>query len=192
MIVHIQGEIVSSAKDSLTLQMGGFGVQVHVPAGLTRQSQPGELIFLHTHLVVREDEWTLYGFERGIDRDFFILLLGVNGVGPRLALTILSSLSVDVIRRAVLAEQADLFARVPGIGKKTGQKIILYLQGKVGEAGEMREEIRMMDTDTEVLEALTGLGYSVVEAQTAIQSIPRDAPEDVENRLRIALQFFNK
>ncbi len=192
MIVHVQGEVVAAGSDSLTLQMGGFGVRVFVPAPLAKQSQAGEMVFLHTNLVVREDGWSIYGFEHEIERDFFILLLAVNGIGPRLALSILSTLSVDVIRRAVLAEQADLFTRVPGIGKKTGQKIVLYLQGKVGEAGEMRETLGMLDLDTEVLEALTGLGYSVIEAQTAIQSIPRDASKDVEDRLRIALQFFNK
>lgn len=192
MIVHLQGEVVAAGLDSLTLQLGGFGVRVFVPAGLAKQSQAGEMVFLHTNLVVREDGWSIYGFEHEIERDFFILLLAVNGIGPRLALSILSTLSVDVIRRAVLSEQADLFTRVPGIGKKTGQKIVLYLQGKVGEAGEMRETIGTMDIDTEVLEALTGLGYSVIEAQTAIQSIPRDASKDVEDRLRIALQFFNK
>lgn len=192
MIVHIQGEVVAAGSDSLTLQMGGFGVRVYVPAALAKQSQPGEMKFIHTHLVVREDGWTIYGFEREIERDFFILLLAVNGIGPRLALSILSTLSVDVIRRAVLAEQSDIFTRVPGIGKKNAQKIVLYLQGKVGEAGEMRETVGLLDLDTEVLDALTGLGYSVVEAQTAIQSIPRDAPKAVEDRLRIALQFFNK
>lgn len=192
MIVHVQGEVVSSGSDYLTLQMGGFGIQVFVPAQMTRQSQPGEMIFLHTHMVVREDGWTLYGFERQIDRDFFILLLDVNGIGPRLALSVLSTLSVDIIRRGVLAEQADIFTRVPGIGKKTAQKIVLYLQGKVGEAGEMRETVTNLDLDSEVLDALTGLGYSIVEAQTAIQSIPRDASKAVEERLRIALQFFNK
>ena len=192
MIVHMQGEVVAAGLDSLTLQMGGFGVQVFVPAGLAKQSQAGEMVFLHTNMVVREDSWSIYGFEHEIERDFFILLLAVNGIGPRLALSILSTLSVDVIRRAVLSEQAELFTRVPGIGKKTGQKIVLYLQGKVGEAGEMRETIGTMDIDTEVLDALTGLGYSVIEAQTAIQSIPRDASKDVEDRLRIALQFFNK
>ena len=192
MIVHLQGEIVAAGVDSLTLQMGGFGVRVFVPTPLAKQSQAGEMIFLHTNLVIREDGWSIYGFEHEIERDFFILLLAVNGIGPRLALSILSTLSVDVIRRAVLAEQADLFTRVPGIGKKTGQKIVLYLQGKVGEAGEMRETLGMLDLDTEVLEALTGLGYSIIEAQTAIQSIPRDASKDVEDRLRIALQFFNK
>jgi len=192
MIVHVQGEVVSTGSDSLVLQMGGFGMRVYVPTDLASQTRAGEKVFLHTHLVVREDNWALYGFEREIDRDFFLLLLGVNGIGPRSALQVLSTLSVDVIRRAVLGEQADIFTRVPGIGKKTGQKIVLHLQGKVGEIAETGEPVGMLDTDSEVLEALTTLGYSVVEAQRALQSIPRGAPEDVETRLRLALQFFSK
>jgi Holliday junction DNA helicase RuvA len=192
MIVHVRGEVVDICSDSLVLQMGGFGLRVFVPNGLVNQSQPGEKVFLHSHLVVREDNWALYGFERETDRDFFILLLGVNGIGPRLALQILSTLSVDVIRRAVLAEQAEVFTRVPGIGKKSAQKIILHLQGKVGEVGEAGEPVGMLDVDSEVLDALTTLGYSVVEAQRALQSIPRGSPEDVETRLRLALLFFSK
>lgn len=192
MIVHVQGEVVDICSDSLVLQMGGFGLRVFVPNGLVNQSQPGEKVFLHSHLVVREDNWALYGFERETDRDFFILLLGVNGIGPRLALQVLSTLSVDVIRRAVLAEQPEVFTRVPGIGKKSAQKIILHLQGKVGEVGEAGEPVGMLDVDSEVLDALTTLGYSVVEAQRALQSIPRGSPEDVETRLRLALLFFSK
>lgn len=192
MIVHVQGEVVSTGSDNLVLQMGGFGVRIFVPGELAAQTGPGEKVFLHTHLVVRENDWSLYGFEREIERDFFLLLLGVNGIGPRSALQILSTLSVDVIRRAVLSEQADVFARVPGVGKKTGQKIILHLQGKVGEVSEAEEPVGMLDADSEVLDALTSLGYSVVEAQRALQSIPRGAPEDVETRLRLALQFFSR
>ncbi len=192
MIVHVQGEVVSTGSDNLVLQMGGFGVRIFVPGELAAQTGPGEKVFLHTHLVVRENDWSLYGFEREIERDFFLLLLGVNGIGPRSALQILSTLSVDVIRRAVLSEQADVFARVPGVGKKTGQKIILHLQGKVGEVSEAGEPVGMLDADSEVLDALTSLGYSVVEAQRALQSIPRGAPEDVETRLRLALQFFSR
>ncbi len=192
MIVHIQGEVVAANSDSLVVQMGGFGLRVFVPSELANRTESGEKVFLHCHLVVREDNWSLYGFEREIDRDYFVMLLGVNGIGPRSALQVLSTLSVDVIRRAVLSEQADVFTRVPGIGKKTAQKMVLHLQGKVGEIGESGEPVGMLDVDSEVLDALTTLGYSVVEAQRALQSIPRGTPEDVETRLRLALQFFSK
>jgi Holliday junction DNA helicase RuvA len=165
------------------------GLQVSVPAPVRARCRQGEEIRLNTHLVVREDLLALYGFETEGERDFFVLLLGVSGIGPRTSLAILSILSVDAVRRAVLSEQAEVFSRVPGVGKKNAQKILLHLQGKIkGEGFEMVSGIT--DVDESVLEALTALGYSVVEAQGAIQAIGRDAPKDVEERLRLALQYF--
>jgi Holliday junction DNA helicase RuvA len=111
-------------------------------------------------------------------------------VGPRLALAVLSALSTEEIRRAILHEQPDVFSRVSGIGRKTAQKILLQLHDRIPEMEGYEKISKISDVDTEVLEALTNLGYSVVEAQTAIQSIPHDTPEDVETRLRIAFQYF--
>ena len=188
MIASLEGTVLTAGEDHLVVGVGGVGFKVFIPAGL-KGTREGDLVHLHTHLVVREDLLALYGFETLQDRDFFLLLLGVNGVGPRIGLAILSALSVDAIRRAILSEQAEIFARVSGVGKKTAQKILLHLQGKVsGEVGEM---IPVLDVDAEVLDALTGLGYSVIEAQSALQAIPRDAAKDVETRLRYALQYFS-
>jgi Holliday junction DNA helicase RuvA len=190
MIASIQGEVLQKYTDNLIIGVGGIGFKVYAPAGLVSQHYTGDQVFLFTYLVVREDALVLYGFQKEEERDFFLLLLGVDGVGPRIALATLSTLSVDAIRRAVLAEQSDVFARVSGVGRKTAQKILIHMQGKVtGETGLGLKE--MMDVDTQILEALVGLGYSVVEAQAAIQSIPRDAPADLESRLRIALQFYS-
>ena len=190
MIATLQGEVIAAKEDYLIVRTGGIGLRVFVPLILRGAAKLGEDIFLYTHLVVREDSLTLYGFETDQDQWFFNLLLGVNGVGPRIALAILSTLSVEMIRRAVLSEQPDLFARVPGVGRKTAQKILLHLQGKVSGTLEALG-LPGSDIDSEVLDGLTGLGYSVVEAQSALQSIPRDAPKDLETRLRIALQFFS-
>jgi holliday junction DNA helicase RuvA len=190
MIASLNGEVVAADNESLVISVGGIGLRVFVTPAVRSQFRPGERLHLHTHLVVREDALTLFGFEREDERSFFLLLLGVNGVGPRMALGILSILSVDAIRRAVQNEQPEIFGRVPGVGKKTGQKIILHLQGKVGEE-LVFEGMPVTDVDTEVMEALTALGYSVVEAQVATQSIPRDAPQDVESRLLAALQYFS-
>jgi Holliday junction DNA helicase RuvA len=121
-----------------------------------------------------------------------VLLLGVNGIGPRTALAILSVLSTDAIRRAVVSEQSDVFSRVPGVGKKTAQKILLHLQGRISAEAIAGFTSAITEIETEVLAALTNLGYSVVEAQTAIQAIPRDTPQDIEARLRLALQYFSK
>jgi Holliday junction DNA helicase RuvA len=191
MIATIQGEVTVVGADQLILRVNGIGFRVFVPAAICSSARLGDHCELQTYLVVREDALTLFGFEREEERHFFELLLGVNGVGPRTALAILSTLSVDAIRRAVLSEQADVFARVSGVGRKTAQKILLQLQGKVGTEVAGVAGVPVLDMDTDVIDALTSLGYSVVEAQAALQTIPRDAPRDVETRLRLALQYFS-
>jgi len=191
MIVSISGRVQEVYSDSLVIDIGGVGLQVFVPAPWRDRLRSGESIFLHTYLVVREDALTLYGFETRESRELFSLLLGVNGVGPRMALAVLSTLSPDAIRRAVFHEQAEVFQRVPGVGKQTAQKILLYLEHKLPVEAGLAPVGMISAADSEVLEALTGLGYSVVEAQTALQSIPRDTPQDVETRLRLALQYFS-
>ena len=130
MIAYIQGEVLSIGPDNLVvLTNSGVGYKLFVTQAERVQVRQGEKIFLHTYLVVREDSLSLYGFASEQDRDFFTLLLGVNGIGPRIALAILSSLTVEAIRRAVLSEQADIFSRVPGVGKKNAQKILLHRLG---------------------------------------------------------------
>ncbi|MDX1438128.1 MAG: Holliday junction branch migration protein RuvA [Anaerolineales bacterium] len=192
MISSLRGTISLLEDDWAVIVIGGVGLQVYVPAPTWSGWSVGDSVFIHTYLVVREDSLTLYGFETAEARDLYIVLLGVNGVGPRLALAILSTLEPDTIRRAVFQEQAEVFGRVPGVGKKTAQKIVLHLQDKLPEISELERVGTLSDTDGEVLEALTSLGYSVVEAQAALQSVPKDAPDDVETRLRLALQYFSK
>jgi Holliday junction DNA helicase RuvA len=190
MIAFVEGEVVASGEHGVVVMVGGVGLQVAVPTALSASYRVGEKARLHTYLVVREDLLALYGFETPTERDFFVLLLGVNGVGPRIALSILSVLSVDAIKRAVLSEQPEVFSRVPGVGKRNAQKILLHLQGKI--RGEGIEAVAGLgDVDEAVLEALTALGYSVVEAQAAIQAIAKNAPSDIEERLRLALQYFS-
>jgi Holliday junction DNA helicase RuvA len=99
-------------------------------------------------------------------------------------------MTLDAVQRAVFADEPDLFSRVPGVGKKTAQKIALHLKDKLKPTDALAKVAAMSDKDSEVLAALTSLGYSVVEAQAAIQSIAKDAPDDVEDRLRLALQYF--
>jgi len=190
MIATIRGEISLIEENALVVEVGGIGMRVFAPVPLLARAKAGEQIFLHSHLVVREDALTLYGFETKSDRQLFELLLGVDGVGPKVALAVLSTLSPETVQRAVSNEEAEILSRVPGIGKKTAQKIVLYLQDRIKPAEMLEGVASLTDTDNEVLAALTALGYSVVEAQTAIQSLPKDAPEDVEERLRLALQNF--
>jgi len=190
-IASIDGRVIEVLPDSLVIGLGGIGIQVFVPAPTHDRLRPGEEIFLHTYLVVREYSLTLYGFENRDEREIFILLLQVNGVGPKMALMVLSTLSPDAVRRAIFHEQPEVFNRVPGVGKKTAQKILLQLQDRIPVVAGMEPTAAISDVDTEVLSALTALGYSVVEAQAALQSIPRDTPQDIELRLRAALQYFS-
>jgi holliday junction DNA helicase RuvA len=192
MIASLEGEVIGLGESFITIRIGGMGLQVYVPSPFRARLRIMEHVFVFTHLIVREDLLALYGFESEQEREFFNLLLGVNGVGPKMALSILSVLSVDAIRRAVINEQSEVFARVPGVGKRTAQKIQLHLQDRI-KAGDTLElaGASMAGIDEGVLEALTALGYSIVEAQSAIQNIPRDAPEDLEDRLRLALQYFS-
>lgn len=191
MIASLDGDVRDIATDSLVVGLGGLGLRVYVPAPLRDRVQVGDRIHLETLLIVRQDSLTLYGFDSAENREYYTLLLGVDGIGPRSALAVLSVLTVDAIRRAVFSEQADVFSRVPGIGRKTAQKILLHLQGRIGREDQLAPVARMTDVETEVLGALTSLGYSIVEAQAALQSIPRDTPQDVETRLRAALQYFS-
>ena len=190
MIATLRGEISQIEENALIIEVGGVGMRVFAPAPLRTRLKVGEIAFLFTHLVVREDALTLYGFESQSDRDLFNMLLGVDGVGPRVALSVLSTMTLDAVQRAVFADEADLLSRVPGVGKKTAQKIALHLKDKLKPTDGLSQLSAMSDADSEVLAALTSLGYSVVEAQAAIQSIPKDAPKDVEERLRITLQYF--
>ena len=191
MIATINGNITQVELGSLVVEVGGVGLQVYVPDPISDQVKAGQTLFLQTYLVVREDALALYGFDTREGRDYFKLLLGVSGIGPRLAVTILSSLTPEAIRRAVFSEQPEIFSRVPGVGAKTAQKISFNLQDKIPKDAGYEPLAAMSDADSEVLSALVALGYSVVEAQAALQSIPRDAPEDVESRLRLALVYFS-
>jgi Holliday junction DNA helicase RuvA len=190
MIATLRGEISQIEENALIVEVGGVGLRVFVPAPVRTKLKAGEAAFLFTHLVVREDALTLYGFESQADRDLFNMLLGVDGVGPKVALSVLSTMTLDAIQRAIFADEAELLSRVPGVGKKTAQKIALHLKDKLKPLDALTRVAAMSDADSEVLAALTSLGYSVVEAQAAIQAIPKDAPDDAGERLRLALQYF--
>lgn len=190
MIASIEGRVLARHNDSLVIALGGMGVKISVPTSLAAQVRPGEPVFLHTHLHVREQELALYGFDDAGDLALFELLLGVSGIGPRSALAVLSAMPADALRLAISQEQPGVLARVPGIGKKTAEKIVLELRDRVVlREGVPAELVALSEADAEVIDALTALGYSIVEAQRAVQGLPRDV-QDVEERLRLALASF--
>jgi Holliday junction DNA helicase RuvA len=188
MIATIQGRVAAVNTDHVVVAVNGLGYKVFVPDALGFDE--GDNIFLHTLLIVREDALALYGFRTIGEQEVFETLLKVNGVGPRLALAILSVISIDNLRSAILSERTEILTRVPGIGKKTAQKIILELKDKLAVGLDTIPLVEMNDYNTEVMDALVALGYSIVEAQTAIQSLPKNAPNDIEERIRLALQYF--
>jgi Holliday junction DNA helicase RuvA len=192
MISSIQGRVVELNDNHAVIEIGGVGIQVFIPASTRMRMRTGENILLYTSLVVRQDALSLYGFESHEQRDYFGILLAVPGIGPRSSLSVISILDPEMINRAVFNQQPEVFARVPGIGKKTAQKIILHLQDRLpGEPG-LEPLAAMGEVNGEVLNAMTSLGYSIVEAQRAIQSIPSDASEILEERIKIALSYFAK
>ena len=191
MIASLTGKVQSVADESLVLDVQGVGFEVFLTKTHLASCRVGEPLYLLIHTIVREELIALYGFESAEDKQYFLYLLGADGVGPRLALAVLSTLSLDAIKRAVLSEQPEVFARVPGIGKKTSQKILIQLQGKVAADFEPGLHKRASQADDEVIEALISLGYSVVEAQSAIQALPPETPDTLEDKLRLCLQYFD-
>jgi Holliday junction DNA helicase RuvA len=190
MIDMVSGQVASIDKTSIVVMIGGIGLRVNVPKTVFDVvNGPGHPVTLFTHLAVREDALALYGFLTEEERSLFETLLGVSGVGPKLAISILSTLSIDHLRTAVGRDEPEVLTRVPGIGKKTAEKIVFELKGKIG-IGMLPGISVLSETDSDVIAALTSLGYSIVEAQSAIQSIPRGTPQDVETRIRLALQYF--
>ena len=170
--------------------MGGIGFKVYVPTSVLETSKGlGRQVELFTHLHVRENELALYGFLTGEELTLFELLLGVSGVGPKVALAALSTVSPEALRAAVVREEPGILSRVPGIGSKTARAIIFHLRDKMALVGAETAPL-LTDRDAEVIDALTTLGFSIVEAQTALQNLPRDEDMELEERVRQALALL--
>jgi Holliday junction DNA helicase RuvA len=189
MIASIEGIVAASYADHVVVAVNGIGYKVFMP-GTSIDRIDGDHIFLHTIMIVREDAITLYGFLSLAERELFEKVTSVTGIGPKLGLAILSTLGPEHLRNAVVSDQPDVLVRVPGIGKKMAQKIILELKDKMKAGLSDIPAGSFTDINRDVLDTLVALGYSVVEAQAAIQSLPTDSPEDVEERVRLSLRYF--
>jgi Holliday junction DNA helicase RuvA len=191
MIASIEGRLAGIEQDAVVVQVGGLGFRVHVPATFLKQcGAVGSSISLYTYLHVRETELTLYGCATQDELHTFKLLLGVSGVGPKVGLAMLSNLPLDSLHSAIANEQTNILSQVPGIGTKTAQKIILDLKDKVrAVSGIAPPAPEITEQDAEVIAALVSLGYSVVEAQMALQNVPLTV-QGVEERLRAALSYL--
>jgi Holliday junction DNA helicase RuvA len=189
MIASLQGHIASISADQLVLVVGGVGYRLLIPRG-SITGQEGDLLHVYTEMIVREDALSLYGFPTTTERDLFNLLNTVSGVGPKLALAVVSTMSMDGLRSAVTSGSPEMLTRVPGIGKKLAEKITFELKDKLKGADGLIPAAAFSDLNKDLLDALVGLGYSIAEAQAAIAAIPHDAPKDFPERLRTALQYF--
>ncbi len=188
MIASLRGQVQSRDSEGIVLDVGGVGYRL---AMSTRSlsflgDSPGE-IFLYTYLYVREDILSLYGFVEQEEREFFKILKGVSGVGPKVALAVLSAYAPDDLRRAVINKDVALFQSISGIGKKTAERLVLELKDKVGEvpapvgAGPAGEGSYYL-----AREALISLGYNFTEAETALSGC--DPAGDVEELVKDALK----
>jgi Holliday junction DNA helicase RuvA len=191
MIASLTGVVAAKGRDLIVIQVGGVGFRVFVPQSMLDDlSGPGHELTVFTHLHVRENELALYGCATEEELALFRLLLGVSGVGPKVALAILSFLPPDRLRAAIAQEDVATLARVPGIGPKTAKKLVFDLKDKVmAELPPGEPAPLLSDADADLIAALTALGYSLAEAQEAIRSLPRE-PMSLEERVRLALAYF--
>ena len=197
MIAYIRGELVLVNPDRIVVEAGGIGYTVNIPLSVAEElPHTGQEVKIYTYFQVREDAMQLYGFLRQDDLDVFRLLLGVNGVGPKAAMGVLSTLSADDLRFAVLSGDEKAIAKAPGLGKKTAQKIILELKDKLNleDAFEQKSAhaaaaVRPGEGNlSEAAQALTALGYSASEALHAVRNIEGAGEMEVEELIRQALK----
>lgn len=190
MIAGLQGTIAQVEADALVLEVHGVFYRAYVPTSILQagEAREGSELFLHTHQVVREDSLTLYGFMNGSDVTWFRTMLGVNGVGPRVALAMLSRFRGDDLLDVVHREDVAALSSVPGIGRKTASRILLDLRGKLPEPSAAGSGTAAQREDAELIEALESLGYTRSEAATASMRIAISHDSDLEARLLAALR----
>lgn len=186
MISYLSGKIQSKDLKSLILNTGGVGYQVFITPNLIEKAVEGSDIELYTHLHVREDCQELYGFETKEELEFFIKLISVSGIGPKSALGVFAIAKVQELKQAIANGDIAFLTRVSGIGKKTAERVIIDLRGKI----DLTESAPgLTPSDTDALEALTGLGYSHQQAIEALRQVTADS---VEDRLKQALKILGQ
>ena len=201
MIALLRGRVATAALGEVVVDVGGVGYRVHVPVGAP-VGAPGDEVVLHTALVVREDALDLYGFRQPADRALFTTLLSVGGVGPKLALAALGTLGAQGLRQAVVGEDVAALTVVPGVGRKSAQRIILELREKLGagDDGALPGDAEAMGPAgapggamAEVRQALAGLGYAPAEVRRALEAAGGDGDErPAEDLLRNALRSLGR
>ena len=192
MIGRIQGILVSVHPPRLLVDCQGIGYEVDVPMSTLYQlPQSGQKITLLTHFQVREDAQQLFGFATETEREAFRQLIKISGVGSRTALAVLSGMSVNELAQAIALQEAGRLTQVPGIGKKTAERLCLELKGKLApDLGITGDKPQAIEASSEVLQALLALGYSEKEALLALKQIPPDT--SVSDGIRMGLKYLSK
>jgi len=191
MIASLHGTLESMSSDSAIINVNGVGFRVYMPTPiLSRLGKIGEEVRLHTHLHLRDDDVTLYGFGSADELTLFQTLIGVSGLGPKLALSVLSAMSVDQAAMAIATGSADLLTAIPGIGRKMADRIVLELKDKIGAGLIATPAAQLAQENSDVLAALTSLGYSVMEASRAVATLPPSSDLPLEEKVKLALQYF--
>jgi Holliday junction DNA helicase RuvA len=185
MISRLRGTPIGRTPDGLVLDVGGVGYLVAATPGVLSRADAGREVTVETYLHVREDVLQLYGFTDAGERELFVRLLGVSGIGPKVALAVVSSGSADELRRAIALGDPARFQVIPGIGKKTAERIVLELKGSIADAIEPNGRASA-PSDLVAREALVELGYSLVEAEHALAAVDPELPP--EERVRLVLR----
>jgi len=190
-IGRLEGRLAEKNPPQVLVDCNGVGYEVDVPMS-TFYNLPGvgEKVALLTHFVVREDAQILYGFASSSEREAFRQLIKISGVGPRTALSVLSGLSVADIAQAVTAQDAARLVKVPGIGKKTAERLLLELKGKIGADLGTATSAPKSDAQADILQALVALGYSDKEAAASLKSLPADV--GVSEGIKLALKALTR
>ena len=191
MIAGLHGKVESVGSDWAIIDVGGIGFQVYMPTStLSTLGAIGEEVKLFTHLHLREDNATLYGFALTDELGLFQNLINVSGLGPKLALAMLSAMNVERLTMAIATGSTDLLTVIPGIGKKMAERLVLELKEKIGAGWITTPAAQLAQENTDVLAALTALGYSVAEANRAVATLPPSSDLSLEERVKQALQYF--
>lgn len=192
MIAGLRGEVVAKESDSLLIDVNGVIYRVGTSSTtLSELSGDVELVYLHTRMIVREDQMALFGFLTKEEVVLFDLVTGVTGIGPRIACSILSRFTPEALHAALVGEDVTLLSTVPGIGKKTAARMIVELRGKLPALeGGIPGSLAMPPADIDAVEALKALGYTAAEAHAALAGSPRDEGATVEERVVAALQVL--
>jgi len=191
MIVGVHGTLETTGSDWVNVRVGGITIQVSVPANtVSSLGAQGSSVSLYTHLRIRDEEPVLYGFADSASLSLFSMLTTVSGVGPRMALALLSSMNSSQLQTAIVTGDITTLSSAPGVGNRTASRIVLDLKGKLDDAEFDEISGVMGDVDGQVIAALTALGYSLSEAKSAAGAPAVAAEAEVDDRIRVALQQF--